>query len=251
MREIYLESWGIGEPVLLVHGSLATGAEEGKEQRTLADEGFRLQIIDRRGYGRSAAAEGEDFLQDAADIVDLMGDGVHLVGHSYGGLGALFAAAQQPEATLSLTLLEPPAFALGQDVAAARELVTELRELWVEDLPDREWVIKFLKAVGSDPSEFPPEFLSVAVPMVPVLRHARPMWESELPLGELASAEFPKLVVSGDHSLAFDAVCDELAQCMRASRAVVAGAGHEIQFAVPEINEVLTRLWRGTKKQNI
>ena len=32
-------------------------------------------------------AHGEDFLVDADDIADLMDNGSHLVGHSYGGLG--------------------------------------------------------------------------------------------------------------------------------------------------------------------
>ena len=68
-------------------------ADEWQAQRSLAEEGFRLLVPDRRGYGRSPAAEREDFLRDADDIADLMGDGAHLVGHSYGGLGVLLAAA--------------------------------------------------------------------------------------------------------------------------------------------------------------
>jgi pimeloyl-ACP methyl ester carboxylesterase len=56
-----------------------------------------------------------------------MGDGAHLVGHSYGGLGVLFAAARRPEATLSLVLLEPGAFALGQHHPAGRALADEVR----------------------------------------------------------------------------------------------------------------------------
>ena len=97
---------------------MATGAEEWEAQRPLADEGFRLVAPDRRGYGKSPAAEGEDFLRDSEDIAELMGDGAHLVGHSYGGLGVMFAAALRPEA-----LLEPAAFALGQANPAARSLV--------------------------------------------------------------------------------------------------------------------------------
>jgi pimeloyl-ACP methyl ester carboxylesterase len=100
-------------------------ADEWQTQRSLAEEGFRLLVPDRRGYGRSPAAEREDFLRDADDIADLMGDGAHLVGHSYGGLGVLFAAARRLDATLSLTLLEPSAFALGQHHPAARTLVAE------------------------------------------------------------------------------------------------------------------------------
>src|SRR5688500_20141389 len=79
---LFIESWGSGVPVVLVHGSLATGADEWQAQRPLADEGFRLLVPDRRGYGRSPAARGEDFLADGEDIAELMGDGAHLVGHS-------------------------------------------------------------------------------------------------------------------------------------------------------------------------
>ena len=244
MSGLFVDSWGSGMPVLLVHGSLATGADEWHAQRPLADEGFRLLVIDRRGYGKSPAAQGEDFLRDADDIVALMGDGAHLVGHSYGGLGVLVAAAHRPHATLSLTLLEPATLALGQHHPAGRALGDEVRALWGEDLPDDDWVIRFLTAVGSDPDALPPELIAAAVPLTPVLRRGRPMWNSDLPLREVAEGNFPKLVVSGAHSAGFDAICDDLAARIGASRAVVAGAGHEIQFTGRPINEMLLALWR-------
>jgi pimeloyl-ACP methyl ester carboxylesterase len=247
MSKLFVEFWGTGTPVVLVHGSLATGAEEWQAQRPLADEGYRLLVVDRRGYGQSPAAEGEDFLRDAEDIADLMGDGAHLVGHSYGGLSALFAAARRPAATRSLALLEPGTFALGQHNPAARTLVEKVRRLWDEDLPDEDLVIRFLKAVGSDPDALPPELIAAAVPLVPVFRHGRPVWYSDLPLAELAAARFPRLVVSGGHSSGFDAICDDLAERIGASRAVVAGAGHEVQFTGPPLNELLLALWRGTE----
>jgi pimeloyl-ACP methyl ester carboxylesterase len=244
MSDLYVESWGDGTPVVLVHGSLAVGTEEWEAQRPLADEGFRLLVLDRRGNGKSPAAEGDDFLRDGDDIAALMGDGAHLVGHSYGGLGVMFAAARRPDATRSLTLLEPSAFALGQEDAAARSLVDGVRSVWDLDLPDEEWVVRFLKAVGSDPDEFPPEFLASAVPLVPLIRRGRPMWYPDLPLAELASASFPKLLVSGGHSVGFDAICDDLAEQIGASRAVIEGAGHEIQFTGAPLNEALLTLWR-------
>ena len=245
MTDLFVDSWGTGTPVIFVHGSLATGAEEWQAQRPLADEGFRLLVLDRRGYGQSPRANGEDFLRDADDIVALMGDGAHLVGHSYGGLGALFAAARRPDATLSLTVLEPATFALGQHDPAGRALVDEVRALWDHDLPDKDWVVRFLKAVGSDPDTLSPELVAAAVSLVPVLRSGRPFWDSDLPLAELASAGFPKLVISGGHSRAFDAICDDLAERIGASRVVVPGAGHEIQFTGPPLNELLLTLWRG------
>lgn len=244
MADLFVNTSGTGTPVLLVHGSLAAGAEEWQAQQPLADDGFRLSVIDRRGYGQSPAVEGEDYLRDAEDIGELIGDGAHLVGHSYGAVGAMCAAARRPEATLSLALLEPPAFAFGQDHPVARVLVGNLRALWKEDLPDDEWLVRFLKAVGSDAHALPAEVLAAAVPLVPLLRRGRPPWHPDLPLAELASATFPKLVVSGGHSGAFDAICDDLAERIGASRAVVEGAGHEIQFTGAPLNEILLALWR-------
>jgi hypothetical protein len=95
------------------------------------------------------------------------------------------------------------------------------------------------QAVGSDPGEFPPDFLAAALPLVPVLRRGRPLWYPDLPLAQLAAAPFPKLVVSGGHSAGFDAICDDHAERIGASRAVVEGAGHEIQFAGTPINDTL------------
>jgi pimeloyl-ACP methyl ester carboxylesterase len=249
MSDLFVDSWGTGTRVVLVHGSLATGGEEWQAQRPLADEGFRLLVPDRRGYGKSPVAEGEDFVRDADDIVELMEDGAHLVGHSYGGLGVLFAAARRPDTTLSVTLLEPAAFALGRDHPAARALVDEVRGLWDQNLPDEDWVVRFLKAVGSDPDALPPELITAAVPLVPVLRHGRPLWQGGLPLAELAAATFPKLVVSGGHSAGFDAICDDLAERVGASRAVASGAGHEVQFTGPPLNDLLLALWRGASSR--
>ncbi len=239
-----MDAWGRGAPVVLVHGSLATGGEEWAAQLPLADEGFRLLVPDRRGYGRSPAATGEDFLADAEDIAEIMGDGAHLVGHSYGGLGVMFAAARRPDATRSLTLLEPAAFALGQRDPAAKSLRGTVRRIWDQDLSDEEWVVGFLKAVGSNPDEFPPEFLAAALPLVPVLRRGRPPWHPDLPLAQLAAAPFPKLVVSGGHSAGFEAICDDLSEQIGAARAIVEGAGHEVQFTGKPINDVLSALWR-------
>lgn len=244
MSELFAESWGSGVPVVLVHGSLATGVDEWQAQRPLADRGFRLLVPDRRGYGRSPKARGEDFLTDAEDIASLMGDRAHLVGHSYGGLAVLLAAARRPAATLSLTLLEPAAFGLGQHSQAARKLVADVRSHWDQEGADEEWVIRFLQLVGSDPQDLSPELIAAAVSLVPLFRHGRPVWEAELPFAALKSAAFPKLVVSGGHSDGFDAICDDLAERIGASRTTIAGAGHEIQFTGESLNEALLSIWR-------
>jgi pimeloyl-ACP methyl ester carboxylesterase len=247
---LHVEEWGAGERVVLVHGSLATGAEEWEVQRPLGDEGFRLVVFDRRGYGQSPFATGEDFLADADDIVELIGDGAHLVGHSYGGLGAMIAAARRPDATKSLTLLEAPALVSAEAAPAWRAFVEEIVVLWGQDLPDEEWVVRFLTAVGSDPDQFPPEMLALAVPLVPVFRQGRPFFDAELPLDEVAAAPFPKLVASGGHHEGFDQMCASLARRIGASQAVVVGAGHEIQFTGDPINKALQSLWHSVTAES-
>lgn len=246
MSDLFVDTWGTGTPVVLVHGSLATGTEEWQAQKPLAEEGFQLLVPDRRGYGNSPAAEGEDFLRDADDIAEIIDDGAHVVAHSYGGLGAMFATAQRPEATRSLALLEPPAFTMTSDNNAASGLVDAVRSMWDEDLPDEVWLVRFLEAVGTDPGTLPPEILEEAAPLVPLVRQSRPAWDREPPVAELNTAPYPKLVISGGHSSGYDAICDALAANINASRAEVAGAGHEIQFTGPPLNQLLLDLWHST-----
>ena len=84
---------------------------------------------------------------------------------------------------------------------------------------------------GQRSDEFPPEFLAAALPLVPVVRNARSPFTDDLPLAAVAEAPFPKLVVSAGHSDGFEAICDDLAVRIGATRAVAEGAGHEVQFA--------------------
>ena len=241
---LYVETWGEGTPVVFVHGSLAVGDDEWQTQAPLAQEGFSLTVYDRRGYGRSASAVGEDFLVDADDIIDLMGDGAHLVGHSYGGLGVLLAAARCPEKTLSITVLEPAAGSIALHEPAWNALAGQVADMWTSDASDAKWVVDFLTAVGSDPDELGPELLASAESLVPVVRQGRPFLNVEVPLAELAAARFPKLVVSGGHHRGFDAMCSYLAEAIGGTYAVAEGAGHEVQFTGPVVNELMLSMWR-------
>jgi pimeloyl-ACP methyl ester carboxylesterase len=228
-----------------VHGSLTTGEESWEAQRPLAAEGFRLVVPDRRGYGASPDVAGEDYLRDGEDVAELLGDAAHLVGHSYGGLAALVAAARRPEAVLSLTLIEPPAFGLCAGHRAVDALVAELQNLWARTrLTDRQFLEAFLRLVGESPEALPEEMLDAWTPRVPVLRHGRPPWEAEVPLDRIASSSARALVVSGDHHAAFNAVCAELGRRLDARTIAVRGAGHEVQMMAEPCNRALLELWR-------
>lgn len=242
--DLEVQSWGEGVDAVLVHGSISTGAECWEGQRPLADHGFRLLVPDRRGYGDVADSVGEDFLTDAEDVAELLGDGAHLVGHSYGAMAALFAAAARPDAVLSLAVIEPPGFGLAQDDPAVAEIVAESKQLWARtDLDDRTFLEGFLDTVGVPTEEIPEEMLERWTAQVGPLRGGRQPSEAEIPVDRLRAAPFPKLVVSGAHHPAFDAVCDTLTRGLGAERAVIPGAGHEVQMAAEQFNEALLGLW--------
>lgn len=250
MSALDVQTWGDGVDCVLVHGSIATGAESWEAQRGLADAGFRLVVPDRRAYGAGAPqGAGEDFDVDADDVAPLLGEGAHLVGHSYGGVVALLAAARRPEAVLSLAVIEPPAFALRRDDPAVASFLAEVQPLLArDDLDDREFLVRFLGAVGAPVEEIPEELLDQWTRRVGPVRHSRPPWEAEIPLEQLAAQPFPKLVVSGGHHPAFDAVCDELSEAFRTEKAVVTGAGHEVQSVGEPFNEELLSLWRSARR---
>ena len=66
MSDLFVDTWGTGTRVVLVHGSLATGLDEWQAQRPLADEGFRLLVLDRRGYGDIETLTLEEYRASSA-----------------------------------------------------------------------------------------------------------------------------------------------------------------------------------------
>jgi pimeloyl-ACP methyl ester carboxylesterase len=216
--------------VVLVHGSVANGDATWAPMRPLADR-FTLVAPNRGGYPPNPPLERIDFEQQAEELAPLLDDGAHLVGHSYGGVIALLLAARHPQAVRSLTVSEPPAFAVARGHPAVEGLVAEL-EAFFAAKPDSpaEYLHGFLRIVGSMtqlPDPLPPLLeQGAAAAMV-----ERPPTEAVIPLETLAATPFPKLVISGAHSPAFDAVCDVLEQRLGAERAVLPGAGHTLPRA--------------------
>ena len=224
--------------IVFVHGSVVNGRATWAAQRPLAER-FDAVVLDRPGFPPNPPIERVDFESDAGIVADLLDDGDHLVGHSYGGVIALLAAARRPEHVGSLTVVEPPAtrVAVGdRDVDAFAESGRTLYESGSASDPET-FLRRFLAAVGSQfdpPTPLPPDLAQGAQ----ALTVERGPWEAEVPLAMLAATSFPKLVVSGAHHPAFDAICDVLERELSAERAVLPGFGHVVQLH-PDFNAVL------------
>jgi pimeloyl-ACP methyl ester carboxylesterase len=234
MPDFHVETIGSGPRVILVHGSVGNGSATWESVRPLADR-YTLVILDRPGYPPNPPLDSADFEQQAIQIAALLQPGDHLVGHSYGGVISLLAAAQT-DGLRSLTVNEPPAFGVARGDPHVEEFLTKMEHAPADP---REYLAYFLPLVGSS--------LKVADPLPPALEAGaraamveRPPHEARIPLDELAQAPFPKLVVTGGHNPVFDAVADVLEQRLGAQRAVVPGAGHSIPRA-PGYNETLVR----------
>lgn len=225
--------------VVLIHGSVGNARVWDGVRRVLEPD-FEVVTPTRGGYPPGPLLERIDFERQAEELAPELGEGAHLVGHSYGGVIALLIAAAQPERVRSLAVSEPPAFAVAHGDPAVDELVERIVGHFEHGPREpRAFGQRFLALVGSElplPDPLPPGLEQG----IRALMAERLPSEAEIPLDQLAAATFPKLVVSGAHSAAFDAVCDALESRLRAQRAVLAGAGHSIQRA-PGYGDVLRR----------
>jgi pimeloyl-ACP methyl ester carboxylesterase len=216
--------------VVLVHGSGGNARSAWASVQPLAAR-FALVAPDRGGYPPNPPLERIDFEVQAEELAPLLEDGAHLVGHSYGGVIALLIAARHPRRVRSLTVSEPPAFALARGKPEVERLVGRLDEHFTHGPRDpRAFAVGFLGIVGSNaklPDELPPELEQV----IRATMAERPPWEARIPLEELEATPFPKLVISGAHHPAFDGVCDVLEERLGAVRGVLPGAGHSIPRA--------------------
>ena len=155
------------------------------------------------------------------------------------------AAALAPSKVSSLTLIEPPAYANAMDIPIVAKSAEALRVHW--DTADRGDIMKFLqgfiKAMEMDlqiPSPLPPGMDAAAKNLLT----ERP-WLTGVPMEALQKTSFPKLVVSGTSSPVFEAICDRLAQALKASRHTYPKAGHAAQRVGEPFNKLLEAFMQG------
>jgi pimeloyl-ACP methyl ester carboxylesterase len=231
--------FGKGPLVVLVHGSVLGAAVTWRKQQLLASH-WTLCTPNRPGFGSSPPNERGDFEAEAPLIAELLGDGAHLVGHSYGAVIAMFAAALRPAAVRSLTVSEPGSLSVAAGDPAVDAVIAHGDELFRRgpDMDPREMLVWFRHGVGSahaTPDELTGDLLEGAR----LLMRERPPWELLPPLDELARAPFRTLVISGGHSDVFETVCDRIAARVGAERAVIPGRGHSIPATGEPYNRLL------------
>lgn len=121
-------------PVLLVPGYTGTKEDFGPILDQLASAGYRAVAIDLPGQYESPgpddrAAYTPLVLADTVrEVAADLGERVHLLGHSFGGLAAREAVIASPEQFSSLVLMDSGPAALGGDRAALIEQLEPMLE---------------------------------------------------------------------------------------------------------------------------
>jgi len=252
MEQIHVTQWGEAGPVVvLVHGS-AQGSRVGGDkhfaaQRALAARGWRLRVPDRPGHGRSPSpGRPDDAEADGAWVADLLGDGAHLVGHSFGGCVALAAAARRPDAVLSLTLIEPGMHRLAAHDTVVRRFLVRLLFILLFSISPVTRARRFAKLVGIPPeigdSKDRAELAAMGrgiarlrVPSAQTLRRE---------LNIVKQAHIPLLVVTGGWNPAFETVGKTVATAGGGQHRTVASPHHFPNLVGAHFNELLEQFMK-------
>ena len=233
VSDLDVERVGSGPTVILVHGSIVGARQTWRKQRSLGSS-WTLVMPNRPGFGESPPLERGDFEVEAELIAELLGegaggarrrrgagDGAHLIGHSYGAVIALLAAASRPASVRSLIVSEPGLLRLAAGDPAADAMVEGGERLYRvgAELPPAEFLRLFRTGVHSThetPEALPPELERGVM----LSARERPPWHADVPFERLATATFPKLVISGSHSPVFETVSDIVAERIGGRRVV-------------------------------
>lgn len=107
--DLYYEAYGEGEPLLLLHGFMGSGADWGHVFKSPPD-GFRSIFPDLRGHGRSTNPAGTfTFQQSARDVIALL-DSLNIarckaIGVSGGAQTLLHMATRDPDRIEAMVLV--------------------------------------------------------------------------------------------------------------------------------------------------
>jgi non-heme chloroperoxidase len=247
---------GRGVPIVFVHGSLVDSSSWNRELRVFSAD-YRAIAYSRRynSPNTNAIRPGHSASEDANDLaafIKALSLGpVHIVGHSYGALAALFFATRHPELVRTIVLAEPPAVALlsqlpGDQAATGQALfaqiettVRQMQAAWRSGDREEGMRIFFKWNTGN------PAFWDKVLPEAARSDNRRNFteWDAVLVSGELfpsISAQAiqtiaaPALVVSGSNTSPYLAVIAEevtrLLHARGATHVVIPRASH-VMFA--------------------
>jgi pimeloyl-ACP methyl ester carboxylesterase len=231
---------GSGPRAVLLHGG--AGPQRTWEMQSPLAQRRQLVIPSRRGFDDSPPTDRQDFEHDAADLLPLLSPSAHLVGFSYGGVGALMAAAQRPDLVRSLTVIEAPLFSIARGDEEIDRFERLSNEFLADGLDARPQVLEEFLSAAALPTPAAGPLPPGAETEMRLARGGRRPGEARPDLEAIRRAGLSVLVISGNHLPAIERLCGLLAEAVGGERAVIAGRGHAIPRA-EGFNERLEEFW--------
>ncbi len=223
----WYEQEGSGEPLVLLHGGMATNGLWAPQMPDFAAR-FRLVAPERRGHGHTPDVAGPlSYDVMAADTIGFLetvvGGPAHLVGFSDGGIVALVVAMMRPELVHKVVAISahfdtsgivPEATAMMASWTAASDEVAMLRVAYEAVSPDgpRHWPVVFAK------------FLEMAAT------------QPTISIEELGAISAPTLVLAGDDDMIRLEHTAELSRAVPNSQlGLVPGTSHFLAMEKPDL----------------
>ena len=254
---IHITRWGTSGPrVVLIHGGVqgrlggGPATFDGQQawgEPSQGEDGFRVERVDRPGFGQSPSRGVDDMERDSVWIADLLGSGANLIGHSWGGAEALLAAARRPDAVQSLVLVEPALFDLAEtdpnlrNNPAVKAGAAARANMVLNASSPAQYAAMFAKLVGTDAGSASQTEASASAGLNPseaqamgcALLQARmaPVDVMQRAAGTVAQAGIPVLIVTGGWNHGFDSSGEVIAKMLHGRHIVVRSPNHFVQLA--------------------
>jgi esterase len=124
---LFVDDYGVGPPVIILHGLFGSSVNWRRIGRFLAEH-HRVMALDLRNHGRSPQVDTMSYGEMVDDLLALMDRETlrhaTLLGHSMGGKVAMLAALQHPERVRELIIVDIAPVQYRRDYA---EIVTALQ----------------------------------------------------------------------------------------------------------------------------
>ena len=154
---LYFETHGTGQPLILLHGGLGSGEMFGPTLTELAQQ-HQVIVVDLQGHGRTADIDRPIDIRLMADDIAALIDHLKLdkpdvVGYSLGGGVALFTAVKYPDKVRRLVVASAHARrdAIPPEMLAQQAQVNAAAAEFLKDTP----MWELYQRVAPHPEDFP------------------------------------------------------------------------------------------------
>ncbi len=250
---LYYETSGSGEPVLLIAG-LGDSTAIWHRQTPELSAHHHLIRLDNRGSGKSDVPAGPYTIQqmasDAVQTLDALGIGwAHIVGTAMGGMVGQEIAIQYPDKALSLSLIATQCGGIHAFGASA-ENADALEELATTEMDPqdraRAWVpYMFSPSFIENYPDLIDEYIQINALHAPTTDGLRAQWAALMGYDSWERLPYitaPSLILQGDHDVLVPVEnADVLGVRIPEARiAIIPGAGHALAVEAAEaVNKLL------------